>query len=596
LGPGSSGIRIIALLALAVFVFLCAAGGAQDSKLSTSGRTQHTSATAGTSSAVPAFEDISARAGLTVAHIASPEKKYIVESMSGGVGFIDCDGSGVLSAVVVNGSTVERYKSGGDFMVTLYRQVGSRAAAAAAVKFEDVTQAAGLTRKGWGMGLAVADFDNDGVLDIFVTGYGGNALYRGLGNCKFEDVTEKAGVRGSGFMTGAAWADYDKDGFVDIFVSRYVHVDLDNAAAFGTCKFRGIVVQCGPWGMTGETDLLFHNRGDGTFEEVAKKAGVSDSNGYYGLGVVWGDYDNDGWPDLYVANDTGPNFLYHNNHDGTFTDQGMPAGAALSSEGDAEGSMGVDFGDYDHDGRLDIFVTNFADQEDNLYHNLGAKGFDEVSWKAGVAKPSYPYVKWGTGFFDFDNDGWVDLFVASGHVYPQMDQLEGVARYKEPLLLHMNNHDGTFTESSAAAGLGAVPVASRRGAAFGDVANDGNVDVLLLNVGEAPTLLMNHGVMGNHRVEFRLSGTKSNRAAIGARVTVRAGKLVQIGEVRGGASYLSQNDLRLHFGLGKVAVIDSVEVLWPSGAVEKFVNAAADRIYMLVEGQGIRGTSALSAP
>jgi hypothetical protein len=595
LGPGSNGKQIIALLALAVFVFLCAAGGAQDRKISTLGGTQQTSASSGTSSAVPTFEDVSARSGLTVAHIASPEKKYIVESMSGGVGFIDCDNSGVLSALVVNGSTVDRYRNGGDLMITLYRQVGDRAGGAP-VKFEDVTQAAGLTRKGWGMGLAVADFDNDGVLDIFVTGYGGNALYRGRGNCTFEDVTEKAGLRGSGFMTGAAWADYDKDGFVDIFVSRYVHVDLDNAAAFGTCKFRGIVVQCGPWGMTGETDLLYHNRGDGTFEEVSKRAGVSDPNGYYGLGVVWGDYDNDGWPDLYVANDTGPNFLYHNNHDGTFTDQGMLAGAALSSEGDAEGSMGVDFGDYDHDGRLDILVTNFADQEDNLYHNLGAKGFDDVSWKAGVAKASYPYVKWGTGFFDFDNDGWVDLFVASGHVYPQMDQLEGVARYKEPLLLHMNNHDGTFTESSAAAGLGAVPLASRRGAAFGDVANDGNVDVLLLNVGETPTLLMNHGVPGNHRVEFRLMGTKSNRAAIGARVTVRAGKLVQFDEVRGGASYLSQNDLRLHFGLGKVAVIDSVEVLWPSGAVEKFVNVAADRIYMLVEGQGIRGTSALSAP
>jgi hypothetical protein len=588
----SNGKRIIALPALAAFVFLCAAGGAQDSRLSSSGGAQHTS----TSPPVPTFEDISARAGLTVAHIASPEKKYIVESMSGGVGFIDCDRSGVLSALVVNGSTVDRYKSGGDLMVTLYRQVGDRVGGGAPVKFEDATQAAGLTRKGWGMGLAVADFDNDGVLDIFVTGYGGNALYHGRGNCTFEDVTEKAGVRGSGFMTGAAWADYDKDGFVDIFVSRYVHVDLDNVAAFGTCKFRGIVVQCGPWGMTGETDLLYHNGGDGTFEEVSKRAGVSDPNGYYGLGVVWGDYDNDGWPDLYVANDTGPNFLYHNNHDGTFTDQGMLAGAALSSEGDAEGSMGVDFGDYDHDGRLDIFVTNFADQEDNLYHNLGAKGFDDVSWKAGVAKASYPYVKWGTGFFDFDNDGWLDLFVASGHVYPQMDQLEGVARYKEPLLLHMNNHDGTFTESAAAAGLGAVPVASRRGAAFGDVANDGNVDVLLLNVGETPTLLMNQGVAGNHRVEFRLSGTKSNRAAIGARVTVRAGKLVQFDEVRGGGSYLSQNDLRVHFGFGKVAMIDSVEVLWPSGAVEKFSSVAADKIYTLVEGQGIRGAVELRAP
>ena len=546
----------MALRALLVCVFLCVGVGAQDRKISTSDGTQRTA----TSSAIPTFEDISARAGLSVAHIASPEKKYIVESMSGGVGFIDCDNSGVLSALVVTGSTVDRYRNGGDLMVTLYRQVANREAGAP-VKFEDATQAAGLTRKGWGMGLAVADFDNDGVLDIFVTGYGGNALYRGHGNCTFEDVTEKAGVRGSGFMTGAAWADYDKDGFVDIFVSRYVHVDLDNAAAFGTCKFRGIVVQCGPWGMTGETDFLYHNRGDGTFEEVSQKAGVSDPNGYYGLGVVWSDYDNDGWPDLYVANDTGPNFLYHNNHDG----------------------------------RLDIFVTNFADQEDNLYHNLGAKGFDDVSWKAGVAKPSYPYVKWGTGFFDFDNDGWVDLFVASGHVYPQMDQLEGIARYKEPLLLHMNNHDGTFTESAAAAGLSAVPVASRRGAAFGDVANDGNVDVLLLNVGETPSLLMNHGVVGNHRVEFRLTGTKSNRAAIGARVTVRAGKLLQFNEVRGGASYLSQNDLRVHFGLGKVGVIDSVEVLWPSGAVEKFSGVAADKIYTLIEGQGIRGTTVMTA-
>jgi enediyne biosynthesis protein E4 len=570
---------------------LCAAVGAQDRNIPTPDGAQRTSI----AFAVPTFEDISARAGLTVAHIASPEKKYIVESMSGGVGFIDCDNSGVLSALVVNGSTVDRYRNGGDLMVTLYRRVGNHAGDGTP-KFDDATELAGLMRKGWGMGVAVADFDNDGVLDIFVTGYGGNALYRGRGNCTFEDVTEKAGVRGSGFMTGAAWADYDKDGFVDIFVSRYVHVDLSNVAAFGACKFRGIVVQCGPWGMTGETDLLYHNRGDGTFEEVSQKAGVSDPNGYYGLGVAWGDYDNDGWPDLYVANDTGPNFLYHNNHDGTFTDQGMLAGAALSSEGDADGSMGVDFGDYDHDGRLDIFVTNFADQEDNLYHDLGTKGFDDVSWKAGVAKPSYPYVKWGTGFFDFDNDGWLDLFVASGHVYPQMDRLEGIARYKEPLLLHMNNHDGTFTESAAAAGLSAVPLASRRGAAFGDVANDGNVDVLLLNVGEAPTLLMNHGVAGNHRVEFRLMGTKSNRAAIGARVTVRAGKLVQFNEVRGGASYLSQNDLRLHFGLGKAAVADSVEVLWPSGAVEKFAGVAADKIYMLVEGKGIRESIVLAAP
>lgn len=537
---------------------------------------------------MPVFEEIAARAGLTVPHIASPEKKYIVESMSGGVGFIDCDNSGTLSALVVNGSTVDRYKRGGDPMVTLYRQTTP-------LKFENITEQAGLARKGWGMGVAVADFDNDGLPDIFVTGYGGNALYRNRGNCSFEDVTDKAGVRGSGFMTGAAWADYDKDGFVDIFVARYVHVDLDDVAAFGTCKFRGIVVQCGPWGMLGETDLLYHNRGDGTFEEVSKKAGVDDPNAYYGLGVVWGDYDNDGWPDLYVANDAGPNYLYHNNHNGTFTEVGMQSGTALSAEGDAEGSMGVDFGDYDHNGRLDIFVTNFMDQEDNLYLNLGATGFDEVSWKAGVAVSSYPYVKWGTGFFDFDNDGWIDLFVANGHVYPQMDSLESGARYREPLLLHMNNHDGSFTDSAAAAGLNAVPLASRRGAAFGDVANDGNIGVLLLNVGEPPSLLINHGVAGNHRAEFKLVGTKSNRAAIGARVTVRAGKLVQFNEVRGGASYLSQNDLRLHFGLGKEPKMESVEVQWPSGAVEKFQNAPADNIYTLLEGQGIRATKPLPA-
>jgi hypothetical protein len=538
---------------------------------------------------VPIFEDIAAHAGLTVSHIASPEKKYIVESMSGGVGLVDCDNSGNLSALVVNGSTVDRYKQGGDLMITLYRQT-------APLKFENITKQAGLTRKGWGMGVAVADFDNDGLPDIFVTGYGGNALYRNRGNCTFEDVTEKAGVRGSGFMTGAAWADYDKDGFVDIFVARYVHVDLDNVAAFGACKFRGIVVQCGPWGMIGETDLLYHNRGDGTFEEVSKKAGVDDPNAYYGLGVVWGDYDNDGWPDLYVANDTGPNYLYHNNHNGTFTDVGMQSGTALSAEGDAEGSMGVDFGDYDHDGRLDIFVTNFMDQADSLYHNLGASGFDDVSWKAGVALSSYPYVKWGTGFFDFDNDGWVDLFVANGHVYPQMDSLESGARYSEPLLLHMNNHDGTFTDSAAAAGLNAIPLASRRGAAFGDVANDGNIDVLLLNVDGPPSLLLNHGISGNHRVEFKLIGTKSNRAAIGARVTVNAGSLVQFNEVRGGASYLSQNDLRLHFGLGKEAKLDSVEVQWPSGVVEKLQNVAADNIYMLIEGKGIADTKPLPAP
>src|SRR5579863_2992427 len=336
---------------------------------------------------IPQFEDIAEKAGLTIPHISSPDKKYIVESMSGGVGLIDCDNDGKLDIITVNGSTVERYRKGGDPMITLYHQDAD--SHGNDLKFTDITKTAGLTRKGWGMGIAVADYDNDGLQDIYVTGFGGNALYHNLGNCKFEDVTDKAGVAGGGFSTGAAWADYDRDVLVDLFVSRYVHFDIDKLPTFGsdekTCRFKGIRVQCGPWGMQGESDFLFHNRGDGTFEEVSKKAGVNDPDRYYGLGVEWGDYDNDGWPDLYVANDAGPNYLYHNNHNGTFTDVGMQTGTALSAEGDAEGSMGVDFGDYDHDGRLDIFVTNFMDQEDNLYRNLGATGFDEVSWKAGVA-------------------------------------------------------------------------------------------------------------------------------------------------------------------------------------------------------------------
>ena len=536
---------------------------------------------------VPQFEDIAQHAGLNVAHISSPEKRFIMESMSGGVGFIDCDNDGLLDVVTVNGSNVDRYLKGGDPMVTLYRQV-------APLKFLDITKAAGLSRKGWGMGVAVADFDNDGLPDLFVTGYGGNALYHNRGDCTFEDVTEKAGVGGAGFMTGAAWADYDRDGFVDLFVARYVHADIANLPKFGTCTFKGIVVQCGPQGMVGETDLLFHNRGDGTFEEVSEKAGVHDASGFYGLGAVWGDYDNDGWPDLYVANDSGPKFLYHNNHDGTFTDVGMKTGAALSGEGDALGSMGVDFGDYDHDGRLDLFVTNFDDQPNTLYHDSGAQGFDDVSWKAGVAKPSFPLVGWGTGFFDFDNDGWVDILVANGHVYPQIDSLSPRSSYRQPILLHRNKGDGTFEEVASATGLTTLTPASRRGVAFGDINNDGNVDVLILNVDGPPTLLLNHANEGNHRVLFKLIGTKSNRAAIGARLTVRAGTLAQLSEVRGGGSYLSQNDFRLHFGLGKESNIDSVEIRWPSGLMEQLHNLAADNFYTLVEGRGIQLTAPLA--
>jgi hypothetical protein len=395
-------------------------------------------------------------------------------------------------------------------------------------------------------------------------------------------------VRGGGFSTGAAWADYDRDGNVDLFVSRYVHVDINNLPVPGStkfCQFKAVPVQCGPWGMEGETDLLYHNRGDGTFEEVSKKAGVDDPDKYYGLGATWGDYDNDGWPDLFVADDATPNHLYHNNHNGTFTDDAMVGGIAMNSEGQALGSMGVTWGDYDHTGRLSMFITEFADQPNTLYRNT--RGFEDVAMQSRLGQSSMPLVGWGTSFFDMDNDGWLDLLVVNGHVYPQMDSVKGSAAYAQPMLLHRNLRDGTFEEVSKAAGLADMPLKSRRGAAFGDIANTGNVDAVVLNVGEPPSLLLNTNANTNHRVLFHLIGTKSNRAAIGARVTIHTGSIAQFDEVRGGGSYLSQNDLRLHFGLGPATKIDLVEVRWPTGKIETFKDVAADKIYSIVEGQNM---------
>lgn len=546
-------------------------------------------------STVPAitFEDVTSQAGLTASHISTPEQHYIIESMSGGIALFDCDDDGKLDIAMVNGSTVSRYRAGGDPLVTLYHQDSG-------LKFSNITAAAGLTRKGWGMGIAVADFDNDGKLDLYVTGFGGSALYRGLGGCKFEDVTDKAGVAGSGFMTGAAWGDYDRDGHVDLFVSRYVHLDVDKLPEFGSnekfCRFKGVLVQCGPWGMQGEGDLLFHNRGDGTFEEVSHKAGVDDPKQRYGLQCVWADYDNDGWIDLYLANDAGPNFLYRNKHDGTFEEVGLLTGVALSEDGQELGSMGVDIEDFDHDGRLDIYVTNFTDQPNNLYRNISGQGrqaFTDVGWASKTGQPSYPYVKWGTGLIDFDNDGWQDIFVVNGHVYPQVDAIVGGAKYREPMQMFRNLANGTFEDVSISSGVWQLRAASRRGAAFGDIDNDGNIDMVILNVGEPPTLLLNRTHNSNHRVFLKLVGTKSNRAAVGARVTVTAGKLVSMKEVKAGSSYLSQNDLRLHFGLGAEKSMATVEVRWPNGDVETLQNLAADAVYTVVEGQGIKNAQAL---
>ena len=533
---------------------------------------------------VPRFEDVSQRAGLTVSHISSANELYIMESTSGGVGFIDCDNDGKLDIVVVNGSTVDRFRQGGDPMVTLYRQDGD-------LKFTNITESAGLARKGWGMGVAVADFDNDGWQDLYVTGYGGNVLYRNLGNCKFEDVTDKAGVRGSGFSTGAAWGDYDRDGHVDLFVSRYVHEEMDalpdthkNGAP---CLYLAMRVLCGPDGLPGESDFLFHNKGDGTFEEVSKKAGVDDPDHYFGMQAVWADIDNTGWPDLYVANDAGPNYLYRNRHDGTFEEAGLLSGTALNGDGRMQASMGVDIADYAHTGRQAILVTNFSQEGADLFVNH-EQGFEQSAAAAGLLDATFPYVGWGAAFFDVDNDGWLDVMIANGHAYPQMESVKDGVPYREPVLLFRNLGNGKFEDISAATGLDQLSLHSRRGLAFGDVNNDGKMDVLLLNVGEPPTLLINRTESTNHAAMFRLVGTKSNRAAIGAKVTVTAGDLVQASEVRGGSSYLSQNDLRLHFGLEQRTTLDRVEIAWPSGLKERYDHLAADYIYTLVEGQGIQ--------
>ena len=542
------------------------------------------------------FKDISAESGINVSHISTAENRYIIESMSGGAAVFDCDGDGFLDVATINGSSIENFKKGGDLFVTLYRQIDG--ANTKTPKFENITLAANLNRKGWGMGITAVDFDADGILDLFATGFNGNAVYRGKGQCKFEDVTERSGLKGIGFQTGAAWADYDRDGDLDVFVPGYVALDLNNLPVFGsskTCTYKSIRVQCGPRGLPGERDYFYRNKGDSTFEEIAEKIGLADKEKYFGLGVTFADYNNDGWLDLYVANDSSPNYLYKNNQDGTFSDLSFETGTSYSGAGEEQGSMGVTIADYDNNGNLDIFVTNFESEQNTLYRNLTSKGFLDISAEAGVAQPAKPFVGWGTSFVDFDNDGLLDLLIVNGHVYPQMEfvKSETVQGFRQPLLLHQNLGNGKFADISKTSGLRDLPMFSSRGAAFGDLNNDGLVDVVVVNLGEKPLVLLNTSKNDNQRIILKLIENGKNKDAIGSRVTLKTDQRSMIGEVQAGASYLSQNDFRLHFGLGKGEQIESVEVRWSDGKIEKISGVEPNRIVTVKQGKGLSKSEGL---
>ena len=537
--------------------------------------------------AVPALVDITVPSGIQFRHTAAPEKKYIVESVSGGVLLLDYDRDGWLDIYFTNAPTVDMALAGQKARSALFHNNGDGT-------FSDVTDKAGVASPCWANGGAVGDYHNDGWPDIYVTCLGGNVLYRNNGNGTFTDVTKEAGVREGRYSTGAAFGDYDGDGNLDLMVANYVDFHLDDLPKFGsaaTCQFHGLPVQCGPRGLKGAGDSLFHNNGDGTFSDVSKAAGVSDPNGYYGLGVIFSDFNNRGRPDIYVANDSTPNFLYRNQGDGRFTDVAMEAGGAVSADGAEQGSMGVTVGDYLHTGLSSIFVTNFADEYNTLYRNEGNYQFNDVSYPSGLAIASLPYVAWGTGFFDLDNDGWLDILVVNGHVYPQVETLASGARYRQPQLLFMNQHDGAFCDASQSAGPAIMQPRVSRGAAFGDLDNDGHIDVVVEDLDGAPLVLRNQGLHNqgedNHWITLELASPVKNRLAIGARVKITSGTMVQTGEIHSGGSYLSQNDLRLHFGLGRATKADKVEIRWPDGKQEKLENLVADRFYAVLEGAGI---------
>jgi hypothetical protein len=536
----------------------------------------------------PLFVDVTQRAGLTVKTVFGGEKtkKYIIETTGGGAAFVDYDGDGWPDIFLVNGWRLEGFGDQAPPTNKLYRNKHDGT-------FEDVTKKAGLERSGWGQGVCAGDFDNDGHVDLFVTYWGQNVLYHNNGDGTFRDVTEAAGLKSPRVRwgSGCAFLDYDRDGRLDLFVANYVDFDLRTATEPGTnprCNFKGLTVNCGPRGLKGESDLLFHNQGNGTFSDVSEKAGIARIRGNYGLGVLTGDFDNDGWPDIYVANDTNASLLFHNRHDGTFEEIGVPAGCAYDADGKEVSGMGVSAADYDGDGWLDIFKTNFSDEPASLYHNGGDGNFVEAGLEAGIGR-NQKWLGWGCGFFDYDNDSWPDIFLVNGHVYPEVDHANLGLSFRQPKVLY-RNHEGThFEDISAQAGASVTAPAAGRGCAFGDFDNDGRMDIIINNMNDIPALLRGNCRDQNHWLAVRTIGRKSNRSGIGARVYCLAGKRRQMDEVRSGGSYLSQNDLRVHFGLGTAVRAESVRVQWPSGIVDVVRDVKADQVITVVEGEGLSG-------
>jgi hypothetical protein len=533
------------------------------------------------------FTDAAPKAGLNAVNVSgdTAKKKYILEMNGSGLAFIDYNRDGLIDLFTVNGTRLEQPSGTPAPVGHLYRNNDNG-------NFTDVTREAGLAYSGWGQGACAADFDNDGYDDLFVTYYGKNKLYHNNGNGTFTDIAERAGVAGAEgrWNSGCAFVDYDRDGKVDLFVANYVDLgpNFSNIPKPGSgefCQYKGIAIACGPRGLPPAVNYLYHNNGDGTFTDASVPSGIRNTDGHYALGVLTLDYDNDGWPDIYVACDSAASILYHNRRDGTFADTGMLAGVAYNEDGEAQAGMGVAALDYDHDGFLDVVKTNFSDDSPNLYHNNGDGTFSDRVFQAGLGRLRN-LLGWGVITADFDNDGWKDILMVNGHLTPEIDAAKSDSSYRQRKLLYRNRRDGNFEDVTAMSGAAMAGLHSSRGAAAADIYNDGRLAIAVNELHERLSLLVQRPPLPNHWIGIQLVGTKSNRDAIGARVEIVTGGLRDVDEVRSGGSYLSQSDLRLHFGLGSQTRVDQLTIRWPSGAVDKVKGVPADRHIIIEEGTG----------